>query len=145
MTQNNVNISHEAVCICETLCITLCLETSSHNILVQSVASIMVLDNPWECSLNKSRKIQSASVPQWYITRRNERCSKPHCNGYPRAFGYPAKRNHDEPGPESCSCSGYVCREQSLTETEPHDMDGGIGKGKSKGRCGSAVNHTNTT
>lgn len=63
MTQNDANISREAVRICKTLRIALCMETTSHNTLVQSVASIMVLDNPGECSLNKSRKIQSASVP----------------------------------------------------------------------------------
>ena len=63
MTQNGVNISREAGYICKTLRIALCMDTKSHNILVQSVASIMVLDNPGECSLNKSRKIQSASVP----------------------------------------------------------------------------------
>lgn len=49
--------------MCKTLCIALCMKMISHNTLVQSVASIMVLDNPGECSLNKSRKIQSASVP----------------------------------------------------------------------------------
>lgn len=63
MTQNGVNVSREAVCIRNTLSIALCMETSSHDILVQSVAIIMILDNPGECSLNKSRKIQSASVP----------------------------------------------------------------------------------
>ena len=123
MTQNGANISREALCIWDTLRMTLCLQTSSHNILVPSVAIIMVLDNPGKCSLNKSRKIQSASVPWWYITRRNERCSKPHCNGHPRAFGWKAKRYHDKPGPESSRCSAYVCKEQSFTETEPHDVN----------------------
>lgn len=63
MTRNDFNISREAGGIWKTLRIALCMETTPHSILVQRVASIMVLDDPGECSLNKSRKIQSASVP----------------------------------------------------------------------------------
>ena len=63
MTQDDVNVNREAVCICETLRMTLCLETSSHNILVQSVASIMVLDNPGECSLINQEKSNPPRYP----------------------------------------------------------------------------------
>lgn len=48
-------------------------------ILVKAMASCCGPRNPWKCSLSESRKIQSASVPVWYIVRRNERRSKLHC------------------------------------------------------------------
>jgi len=65
------------------------------------------------------------------VHRRNERCSKPHCNGYPRAFGWKAKRSHEEPGPDSSRCRAYACRERSFTQqsrtTSIEGMKGGRG------------------
>ena len=46
MTQDDLKISREAVCIYKTLRTALCMEITSHNILVQRKANIMVLDDP---------------------------------------------------------------------------------------------------
>lgn len=79
------------------------------------------------------------------VHRRNERCSKPHCNGYPRTFGSKAQ----EPKGVMKSLDQTVAdAEHTFAESEAshHTATRRQLRGrKGRGECKSAVNHTNTT
>lgn len=102
-------------------------------VLVHSMVTYLGPRDPWKCSLNKSRKIQSASVPLRYILRRNESVAS-----------YPALDIQDSPGKRtkqdmiSLDRDMKIDRKQVITEsrafhTESHGMT--TGRGQDKGRA----------
>ena len=99
----------------------------------------VVLKKPWKCSLSKSRKPLSASVPQRYVKRRNEKRSKPHCTGYPRSSWLENQKKTRRAWTGSRCQIAHDHNGQSITSGS-HDVNG-----NGWGLCRFAINHTDTT
>ena len=89
-----------------------------------------VLDNPGECSLNKSRKVQSASVPRRYIMRRSENVASHTATDIQKLLAREPKgvmRSLDQ----IVASRVYGRREQSFTrQSHTTSIEGREGKGR---------------
>ena len=85
------------------------------------------MKKPWRCSLNKSRKPLSASVPQRYVKRRNEKRSKPHCTGYPRSLWLENQKNTRRAWTELCCQKRTITADRALLQGHTTSMEmGGV-------------------